>query len=92
MLETGTPALKAFLRPRLDAGALWFSLDEALMVARKERALQRRGKVGFQRRLRRTHGSPQPSSCPRAHWRSPAGGRAIRVGVSTLTSFAAIRL
>jgi ubiquinone/menaquinone biosynthesis C-methylase UbiE len=35
MLETGTPALKAFLRPRRDAGALWFSLDEALMVARK---------------------------------------------------------
>jgi len=35
MLETGTPALKAFLRPRLDAGALWFTLDEAIVIARK---------------------------------------------------------
>jgi ubiquinone/menaquinone biosynthesis C-methylase UbiE len=35
MLEEGTPALKAFLKPRLDAGALWFSLDEAIVVARK---------------------------------------------------------
>ena len=35
MLEEGTPALKAFLRPHADAGALWFSLDEAIVVARK---------------------------------------------------------
>ena len=35
MLEDGTPALKAFLRPRLDAGALWFTLDEAILIARK---------------------------------------------------------
>jgi ubiquinone/menaquinone biosynthesis C-methylase UbiE len=34
-LEDGTPALKAFLKPRLDAGALWFSLDEAVVIARK---------------------------------------------------------
>jgi ubiquinone/menaquinone biosynthesis C-methylase UbiE len=33
MLEDGTPALKAFLRPRTDAGALWFALDEAIVVA-----------------------------------------------------------
>jgi ubiquinone/menaquinone biosynthesis C-methylase UbiE len=36
MLEKGSPALKAFLRPRRDiADALWFSLDEAIVVARK---------------------------------------------------------
>jgi ubiquinone/menaquinone biosynthesis C-methylase UbiE len=35
MLEEGTPALKAFLKPRHDGGALWFNLDEAIMVARK---------------------------------------------------------
>jgi SAM-dependent methyltransferase len=35
MLEEGTPALKAFLRPRLDAGALWFTLDEAIVIARR---------------------------------------------------------
>jgi ubiquinone/menaquinone biosynthesis C-methylase UbiE len=35
MLEKGTPALKAFLRPRSDAGALWFTLDEAIVIARK---------------------------------------------------------
>jgi ubiquinone/menaquinone biosynthesis C-methylase UbiE len=35
MLEHGSPALKAFLKPRLDAGALWFSLDEAVVIARK---------------------------------------------------------
>jgi ubiquinone/menaquinone biosynthesis C-methylase UbiE len=35
MLEKGTPALQAFLRPRLDAGALWFTLDEAIVIARK---------------------------------------------------------
>jgi hypothetical protein len=35
MLEKGKPALKAFLRPRSDAGALWFTLDEAIVIARK---------------------------------------------------------
>ena len=35
MLEDGAPALKAFLKPRLEAGALWFSLDEAVVIARK---------------------------------------------------------
>jgi ubiquinone/menaquinone biosynthesis C-methylase UbiE len=35
MLEGGTPALKAFLKPHLEAGALWFSLDEAVVIARK---------------------------------------------------------
>jgi ubiquinone/menaquinone biosynthesis C-methylase UbiE len=35
VLEEAPPALKAFLKPRLDAGALWFSLDEAIIVARK---------------------------------------------------------
>jgi hypothetical protein len=35
MLEDSAPALKAFLRPRLDAGALWFTLDEAIVIARK---------------------------------------------------------
>jgi SAM-dependent methyltransferase len=35
MLQEGAPALKAFLRPRADAGALWFTLDEAIVIARK---------------------------------------------------------
>jgi len=35
MLENGTPALKAFLKPRLEAGHLWFTLDEAIIIARK---------------------------------------------------------
>jgi ubiquinone/menaquinone biosynthesis C-methylase UbiE len=35
MLEEGTPALEAFLKLRLDAGALWFNLDEAVVIARK---------------------------------------------------------
>jgi ubiquinone/menaquinone biosynthesis C-methylase UbiE len=35
MLEEGTPALKAFLKPRTDAGVLWFNLDEAIVIARK---------------------------------------------------------
>ena len=36
MLTEGTPALKAFLKPRLDeAGKLWFTLDEAIVIARK---------------------------------------------------------
>jgi SAM-dependent methyltransferase len=35
MLEEGTPALKAFLKPRLEAGQVWFTLDEAILIARK---------------------------------------------------------
>ena len=35
MLEDGTPAFKAFLKPHLDAGTLWFNLDEAILIARK---------------------------------------------------------
>lgn len=35
MLEEGTPALAAFLKPRLEDGALWFTLDEAILIARK---------------------------------------------------------
>jgi SAM-dependent methyltransferase len=35
MLEDGAPALKAFLKPRLEAGQLWFILDEAIIIARK---------------------------------------------------------
>jgi len=35
MLEEGTPALKAFLKPRLEEGALWFTLDEAILIASK---------------------------------------------------------
>jgi ubiquinone/menaquinone biosynthesis C-methylase UbiE len=35
MLEDGSPALKAFLRPHTDADALWFNLDEAIVVAHK---------------------------------------------------------
>ena len=35
MLNDGTPALKAFLKPRLDDGTLWFTLDEAIVIARK---------------------------------------------------------
>ena len=35
MLTEGTPALKAFLKPRLDDGKLWFTLDEAIVIARK---------------------------------------------------------
>jgi ubiquinone/menaquinone biosynthesis C-methylase UbiE len=35
MLEGGTPALEAFLKPHLDDGALWFNLDEAILIARK---------------------------------------------------------
>jgi SAM-dependent methyltransferase len=35
MLEEGAPALKAFLKPRLEAGQLWFTLDEAIIIARK---------------------------------------------------------
>jgi ubiquinone/menaquinone biosynthesis C-methylase UbiE len=38
MLTAGTPALKAFLRPREEAGKLWFTLDEAILIARKPAA------------------------------------------------------
>ena len=35
MLTDGTAALKAFLKPRQADGKLWFTLDEALILARK---------------------------------------------------------
>jgi len=35
MLTQGTPALSAFLRPRVEAGSLRFTLDEAILIARK---------------------------------------------------------
>jgi ubiquinone/menaquinone biosynthesis C-methylase UbiE len=35
MLTEGTPALRAFLEPRLEDGKLWFTLDEAIIIARK---------------------------------------------------------
>ena len=35
MLTEGVPALQAFLKPRLVNGALWFTLDEAILIARK---------------------------------------------------------
>jgi len=35
MLIEGSPALKAFLRPRIEAAELWFTLDEAILIARK---------------------------------------------------------
>ena len=35
MLTDGSPALQAFLKPRVDADKLWFTLDEALLIARK---------------------------------------------------------
>jgi ubiquinone/menaquinone biosynthesis C-methylase UbiE len=35
MLTGGTPALQAFLRPREEEGKLWFTLDEAIVIARK---------------------------------------------------------
>jgi SAM-dependent methyltransferase len=35
MLSDATPALRAFLKPRLQAEALWFTLDEAIVIARK---------------------------------------------------------
>jgi ubiquinone/menaquinone biosynthesis C-methylase UbiE len=35
MLSDGSPALQAFLKPRTDGGKLWFTLDEALLIARK---------------------------------------------------------
>jgi ubiquinone/menaquinone biosynthesis C-methylase UbiE len=35
MLTEGAPALKAFLKPRQDGDGLWFTLDEAILIARK---------------------------------------------------------
>ncbi len=35
MLTEGPAALKAFLKPRVEEGKLWFTLDEAIVVARK---------------------------------------------------------
>jgi ubiquinone/menaquinone biosynthesis C-methylase UbiE len=35
MLTEGSPALRAFLKPRLEEGQLWFTLDEAILIARK---------------------------------------------------------
>lgn len=35
MLTQGTPALRAFLKTREVDGALWFTLDEAIVIARK---------------------------------------------------------
>lgn len=35
MLTQGSPALQAFLKPRTERDALWFTLDEAILIARK---------------------------------------------------------
>jgi ubiquinone/menaquinone biosynthesis C-methylase UbiE len=35
MLKDAAPALTAFLKPRLEDGGLWFTLDEAIVIARK---------------------------------------------------------
>jgi ubiquinone/menaquinone biosynthesis C-methylase UbiE len=35
MLRDGSPALAAFLKPRQEDGSLWFTLDEAIIIARK---------------------------------------------------------
>jgi hypothetical protein len=35
MLNDASPALAAFLKPRLVDGSLWFTLDEAVLIARK---------------------------------------------------------
>jgi ubiquinone/menaquinone biosynthesis C-methylase UbiE len=35
MLTDGSPALKAFLKPRLEGQTLWFTLDEAIIIAVK---------------------------------------------------------
>jgi hypothetical protein len=35
MLVDGSPALQAFLKPRTDGDKLWFTLDEAILIARK---------------------------------------------------------
>ena len=34
-LADASPALAAFLKPRVADGALWFTLDEAILIARK---------------------------------------------------------
>ena len=34
-LADASPALAAFLKPRTADGALWFTLDEAILIARK---------------------------------------------------------
>jgi hypothetical protein len=38
MLVDGTPALTAFLKPRREQEQLWFTLDEAILIARKPAA------------------------------------------------------
>jgi ubiquinone/menaquinone biosynthesis C-methylase UbiE len=35
MLVDGAPAMRAFLKPRQENGGLWFTLDEAILIARK---------------------------------------------------------
>jgi ubiquinone/menaquinone biosynthesis C-methylase UbiE len=35
MLSEGSPPLQTFLKPRLHDGALWFTLDEAILLARR---------------------------------------------------------
>ena len=35
MLTDAAPALAAFLKPREVGGVLWFTLDEAILIARK---------------------------------------------------------
>jgi ubiquinone/menaquinone biosynthesis C-methylase UbiE len=35
MLTDGSPALRAFLKPRVEADKLWFTLDEVILIARK---------------------------------------------------------
>lgn len=35
MLAEASPALKAFLKPHEEGGTLWFTLDEAILIARK---------------------------------------------------------
>jgi hypothetical protein len=36
MLNEGSPALKAFLKPQQEGGELMFTLDEAIIIARKQ--------------------------------------------------------
>jgi hypothetical protein len=43
MLTDGAPALRAFLKPRLEEGQLWFTLDEAILIARKPAQGAQRG-------------------------------------------------
>jgi hypothetical protein len=35
MLDGASPALSAFLKPHMVDGELWFTLDEAILIARK---------------------------------------------------------